>query len=325
MNKKKDKVSIIIPIYKGGPYVKRCLDSIYNQDYDNFDVICVSWALSDETRKIISKYKGIKLIEQKEKGVAAARNLGIDNVTGKFFMFVDSDDYIKKDYISSYMKNMKDNDILVGNFDNVSEEGKLLHTYIFPDYTWSRFLNFFVWGRLYRTSFFKENNIRIKEDINYCEDVLLNLYCYKKDAKIKFFDYVGYTWVWNNDSATHSLYNTISDRFDPVAFLEEATKQINDKYYEYYMYYLYRWSLWYMLSVGRSCTHKDYMKLYRRIDKFHKEHNIHLMFSPFSKKLKPERFFSRAVVFIYLILQKLNMVGLFARIYCRGKNEKTKE
>ena len=127
MSKKKDKVSIIVLLYQGGPFVKKCLDSIYAQDYDNFELICVYKDLTDETKEILSKYKGIKYVEQKEKGISRARNIAIDNVSGKYFMFVDADDYIEKDYISSYVKNMKDNDILVASFHNASEEGKIIH------------------------------------------------------------------------------------------------------------------------------------------------------------------------------------------------------
>ena len=322
---KKDKVTVIVPIYIGGSYVKRCLDSIYNQDYDNFDVICVSYALNDESREIISKYKRIKLIEQKEKGVSAARNLGIKNVTGKFFMFIDADDYIKKDYISNHVKNMKDNDILISGFENRREDGKLMQSYLYPNNVWSRFLMPFVWGKMYRTSFFKDNNIKLKEDINYCEDALLNLHCYKNDAKVSFFNYTGYTWTYSGDSAT-SLYNSFNNRFDIIDFLKEAYSLINDKYYDYYIYYIYKWSLWYLLFAGKNSSYKEYMKQYKRVDSFNKEHNIHLTINPFSKKLNPEKFFNRVTVFVFSIIQKLKLMGLFARIYCRGNaNEKTKK
>ena len=61
------------------------------------------------------------------------------------------------------------------------------------------------------------------------------------------------------------------------------------------------------------------MKQYKRVDSFNKEHNIHLTINPFSKKLNPEKFFNRVTVFAFSIIQKLKLMGLFARIYCRGK------
>lgn len=92
------KYSVIVPVYNAEKYLEKCLDSIINQSFDNFELILVNDGSNDKSLHILKDYakkdKRIILIDQKNQGVSSARNRGISEAKGEYLMFVDSDDYI---------------------------------------------------------------------------------------------------------------------------------------------------------------------------------------------------------------------------------------
>lgn len=93
-------ISIIMPVYNAEKYLNRSIESVMNQTYKNIEIILVNDGSTDASLTICSNYQKadsrIKLINQKNSGVSAARNRGIDEATGTYIMFIDSDDYIEK-------------------------------------------------------------------------------------------------------------------------------------------------------------------------------------------------------------------------------------
>lgn len=114
---KKEKISMIVPVYNTEKYLRRCLESIVNQEYENIEVIIVDDGSKDGSLEIIkqyaAKYDFIKYIQQKNKGVGAARNRGFSVSQGQFISFIDSDDYISTDYCSYLQGIINDADIVV--------------------------------------------------------------------------------------------------------------------------------------------------------------------------------------------------------------------
>ena len=91
------KVSVIVPVYNVEKYLKQCLDSIVNQTYKNLEIIIVNDGTKDNSMKIVEEYlqdKRIKVINKENGGLSSARNRGIEEATGEYISFVDSDDYI---------------------------------------------------------------------------------------------------------------------------------------------------------------------------------------------------------------------------------------
>lgn len=90
------KISVIIPIYNSEKYLKETIESILNQTYKNLEIILINDGSKDDSLEIIKEYKTkderIKIIDQKNAGVSAARNIGIKNATGDFIAFNDADD-----------------------------------------------------------------------------------------------------------------------------------------------------------------------------------------------------------------------------------------
>lgn len=99
-------ISIVVPVYNGERYLRECVDSIRNQDYENIEIIIVNDGSSDNSIKVANELadidKRVKVINQENSGVSAARNNGIDNASGEYISFIDVDDFICKDYISYF-------------------------------------------------------------------------------------------------------------------------------------------------------------------------------------------------------------------------------
>ena len=107
-------ISIVIPTYNAGKYIEECLKSIINQTYSNFEVIIVNDGSTDNTRDICEKYAKIddriKLINTENRGAGSARNTGLKETRGKYISFIDSDDYICKNYYEKMHKIISNED-----------------------------------------------------------------------------------------------------------------------------------------------------------------------------------------------------------------------
>ena len=108
-------VSVIIPVYNVEKYLAKCLDSVINQTYKKLEIICVNDGSTDKSADILAEYarkdERIKIITQPNAGLSAARNTGIENCSGEYIYFIDSDDYISNDAIEVLAKIMTTEDV----------------------------------------------------------------------------------------------------------------------------------------------------------------------------------------------------------------------
>lgn len=98
------KISVIIPIYNTAPYLRRCIESIIKSEYRNIEVICINDGSTDDSRSILADLESIdsriKVFDQINSGVSAARNRGLEQCTGDLIAFVDSDDMVHPKYFN---------------------------------------------------------------------------------------------------------------------------------------------------------------------------------------------------------------------------------
>ena len=98
-----DLVSVIVPVYNGETELNRCIDSILNQTYKEIELILIDDGSTDSTDEICRDYaaqdKRVRFFQQCNKGVAAARNRGMDESRGEYIAFIDASDYVEPDYI----------------------------------------------------------------------------------------------------------------------------------------------------------------------------------------------------------------------------------
>lgn len=126
------KISVIIAAYNSEQFIEETLQSVFMQDYDNFELIMVDDGSKDDTLKVateaVEKYNKkdvcIKIIHTENHGVAAARNLGLENATGEWVIFFDSDDVMTTDFLSKLVSRTYDNvDMVAGNALKMDELG----------------------------------------------------------------------------------------------------------------------------------------------------------------------------------------------------------
>lgn len=129
------KLSIVVPIYKVESYLRKCVDSLLDQDLpkENYEIILVDDGSPDRCGDICdeyaSKYGNIRVVHRKNGGLSAARNSGIEIAQGKYIQFVDSDDYLEPNVLKALVEKMEtDNlDILRFNYQNVNEKYEEIH------------------------------------------------------------------------------------------------------------------------------------------------------------------------------------------------------
>jgi len=129
------KLSFVVPIYGVEPYLRKCVDSLLNQDYDNYEIILVDDGGKDGCPAICdeyaSKHNNIHVIHRQNGGLSAARNSGIDAAKGEYICFVDSDDYWEPNVLKCLMEQIdRDNlDVLRFRWQNVRETGEAFKPY----------------------------------------------------------------------------------------------------------------------------------------------------------------------------------------------------
>lgn len=124
-------ISIVVPVYNVEKYLVQCLDSILGQTYHNWELILVDDGSYDKSYKICCEYatkdERIKLLSQNNQGVSKARNVGLALAKGEYVTFIDSDDFVKKDYLEKLYQALIANqaDIAIGDYYHLDERAGL--------------------------------------------------------------------------------------------------------------------------------------------------------------------------------------------------------
>lgn len=139
-------VSVIIPVYNVEKYLRRCLNSVIDQEYKNIEIILVNDGSTDNSLEIAISYKEkdkrIKVFSQENQGLSAARNMGLDKSHGEYITFIDSDDYVSKDYVSYMFNLLKKHNFksplaIASLMDVFEKNDKKINTGNNKEYTWS--------------------------------------------------------------------------------------------------------------------------------------------------------------------------------------------
>ena len=179
-------ISVIVPLYNGEKYIKRCYESIKNQDFNKeIEIIFVNDGSSDNSINILNELKQkdvrIKIISQENKKQGGARNTGIKDAAGKYISFIDVDDFISGDFLSSLyeaiekynadiafssVKRVKENGVesVLLKYDKIQVEEEI-NKKVFLAY--SNGTGCGVWNKLYKREFLLKNNLFFRENVFY--------------------------------------------------------------------------------------------------------------------------------------------------------------
>ncbi|MGL5965535.1 MAG: glycosyltransferase [Fusobacteriaceae bacterium] len=225
-------LSIIIPAYNAAKYIQKCLDSVLEIEEIDLEIIVINDGSKDETLKIIKQYEiknnNLKVIDKKNEGVSAARNLGLKVAQGKFIVFIDSDDFINATIFKKCFEMIRKSnlDILVTEALEIDENGKILkirnkHESILRLNTISgkemmknlvqkKCLSVEAWLNIYRKDFLVKNNLLFKD--YFYEDSIYTQECLYHAEKIKCVNEKFYRYVRRDNTITTSNDNVINEK-----------------------------------------------------------------------------------------------------------------
>jgi len=205
-------ISVIMPAYNAEKYIIEAINSVLTQRYDNFELIIIDDGSRDNTAKIIKGYKDkrIKYFHQGNKGVSAARNLGIKHSMGEWLAFLDADDIWLPNTLATYAKNLNDFDLIYGEYTYLGgpNDGKVTTDFsTIPtgkDERIKRLIkgNFIgIGGVCMRKSL---TNTYFDEKLKFAEDYNLWLQLFMEDIRIKQIRRVLYRYRIHPASALHN-------------------------------------------------------------------------------------------------------------------------
>lgn len=233
--------TFILPFYNVEKYIAECLESIYAQDLpeDEYEVICVDDCSADGSNAIVKdyqmKYSNLRLIiHEVNKGLGGARNTGLKNANGRYVWFIDSDDLIKTDKISTLYKYLKNDaiDVLLFNYQRVSQKGIVLQEcVVFVDsevlsgveYVENYFGDSFVyhlgyvWRCIYRTDYLLKNSLFFPENC-YWEDTVFFPKAILMANKVMSLNNIFYQYRVNENSISGNANKYKADRYFQFAF-----------------------------------------------------------------------------------------------------------
>lgn len=235
------KFSIIIPVYNVEKYLKKCLESVYNQTYKNYEVIVVNDGTKDNSMDIVKNYPA-KVISQKNQGLSVARNNGVEKASGEYILFLDSDDYIEKGLLKEINKSLNNNpDIVRFQIKEVFEDGKKTeyNERPFTDKTGQEAFQLITkyhfvenaWCYAIRREYYLKNNFKFKENTFHEDFGLLPLVIIKA-KKVNSINYIGYNYLQRQGSIMSNKEYTktkkkVADMYDHYCYLLNEAKKLS--------------------------------------------------------------------------------------------------
>lgn len=245
-------ISIIIPVFNVERYLATCLDSIIQQSAIDIEVIIANDGSNDNSGYIADRYTQqydfIKVIQQSNQGVSAARNRAIQEATGKYLVFLDSDDVLYKGFFQKILDLIKiQPDIIEINADLIDEAGTVLYKKVFLLGNTTTSLNntdiaklrlhkqakYYLFSRIIRRELVED--LRFNERIGFCEDALYLTECYFRAAKIITVDQSLYGYRQHATNATKvDASGNIDQLTDLAKIIKHKTIASTDTSYKSY-------------------------------------------------------------------------------------------
>lgn len=208
-------VSIIIPIYNAGKYLRKCIESIIDQSFKEFELLLVDDGSTDTSKEICNEYakkdSRIAFFSKENEGVTATRKYGVDQSIGEYICFVDADDELPVESLASLIENCDDTDIVVGSYKEINNdkgEIKQFHKEVPSKLNGFEFIRLQLenklyhapWAKIIKRSCFDNTTFDIPRTIFRGEDYLMNIRLGLKANKIKVIHRVVYNYMVRESS-----------------------------------------------------------------------------------------------------------------------------
>lgn len=295
-----NKLTVIIPVYNAGKYIRRCLESVMEQDVEKMGIVIVNDGSTDKTLEIILQYcrekRNIRIITTENKGAAHARNVGLTFAKSKYVTFVDADDYLEKNAYHIMLEELERNnaDIVECSCRKIKENGTLISSLVLKgqllcgaDLCLEHFVKQentrnYVCNKIYKTELFKGV---IFPGLKYSEDYYVNVVIHKKAGCKVVLPDILYNYVIHKGSVCGRMPGP--DRADgakagalAVRLLEKCSSRI------YSCFYVCRYCI-----ENAARIEKQNEKYFRRFIKMTKREYLYALvrICPFALKYQEDR------------------------------------
>jgi len=315
------KISIIIPAYNSAETIRRTVDSVLAQTFQDFELIVIDDGSKDNTCEVLQSYKDkrLRIYHQKNQGPALTRNRGIELARGEYLMFIDSDDYIESGYLEMYYREaiVKKADLVIGGYKHLKNDKVDFIRQLKP----GRFAKYIVVGpvcKIYKREFIRKHNITFL-DTTSSEDVYFSVLLYSKNPKISIIDDTSYNYYYRADSISNTAHKGFDERVNILDLMERINfKNIDDV--ELNQYFITRYIIWYLLYSGKAATPEKFYQEYKKyfawlgknIPGYDKNPNIRI-FGPDGELPR-----LGLTVYVFMTLHKMHLIKFFAKVYCHG-------
>lgn len=244
-------VSIIVPIYNAEKHLNRCIDSILNQEYTDFELLLVDDGSRDSSGAICDSYAAgdsrIRVIHKENSGVSDTRNLAMDQARGTYLQFLDSDDWITPDATKLFVRAAKEHgcDMVISDFyrvvgERLSQKGDIEEDSVmtqeeFASHMMENPADFYygvLWNKLYRREIIEEHHLRMDVTISWCEDFMFNLEYIRHAKTIYALQAPVYYYVKTKGSLASqgaSISNTIKMKMMVFEYYNNFYKHVFDE------------------------------------------------------------------------------------------------
>ena len=197
-------VSIIVPVYNAEACLRRCVESVLNQEFTDFELILANDGSRDGSGALCDEFAGVdnrvRVFHKENSGVSKTRNLGLDQAQGRYLQFLDADDWITPDATKLLVRTMEDHacDLVISDFyrvvgERVSHKGdideaQVLNREEYAAHMMENPADFYygvLWNKLYRREIVERHHLRMDPAVSWCEDFMFNLE-YIRQAKTFF-------------------------------------------------------------------------------------------------------------------------------------------
>lgn len=298
------KISVIVPVYNTRDCLKRCVDSILNQTYQNLEVLLVDDGSTDGSGQLCDAFvkqdNRVRVYHKENGGASSARNLGMQNAIGDYISFIDSDDYIDSDVYQMMIELIQEKDLPIVQIsrDERDEAGGRLEDVCIPPKE----------VRLCDTETFIKELLLHQADCSFCtklvkrepllkhrfpegelnEDfkLLVELFVQEKEIKeVGILPGQGYHVICRSDSTTRKRSeDSFSRVFMDIVNNADHMQQVVDQNYPKLRAYALRFNLYqrldYMLHIPISQMNRQNV-FYRNVKKYLRRHVLHTIFNPY--------------------------------------------
>lgn len=258
-------VSVVVPVYNAEAFLEECINSVLSQSYPHIELLLINDGSKDRSGEICDRFAReddrIRVIHQSNAGPSAARNNGLQAVTGEYVQFVDADDTIHPEMIERFTAAIGNHPLLISGYRKVfRQNGRITQSTRHPlpcsgEFSKQEFLTHFTdlyphlfihftWNKCYLTSFIKEAALQFDSHLDWGEDLLFNLEVIERCSSIRLIEDDLYDYTHSNAESITSRYRV--DFFNNTQRMQSMTRaflrrngsyhgEVKDKFERYYV------------------------------------------------------------------------------------------